>query len=123
MFLTISPDDDILTVLLLFDVLRNKGKPINSYSVLAFVMQNKLFVGNLAWGTDDQALQDAFSPYGQITSAHVVTDRETSRSRGFGFVEFADDASAKAAMDALEGSDLDGRTIHVSVARPPKERE
>ena len=84
-------------------------------------MQNKLFVGNLSWNTDDQALQDAFSPYGEITSAHVVTDRESGRSRGF--VEFADDASAKAAMDALEGSDLDGRTIHVSVARPPAARE
>lgn len=86
-------------------------------------MQNKLFVGNLSWNTDDQALQDAFTPYGEITSAHVVTDRESGRSRGFGFVEFADDAAAKAACEALEGSDLDGRTIHVSVARPPKARE
>jgi len=81
-------------------------------------MNNKLFVGNLSWNTDDAALEEAFSSFGEIVSARVVTDRDTGKSRGFGFVEFADDASAQQAIDALDGSDLDGRPINVNVARP-----
>ena len=81
-------------------------------------MQNKLFVGSLPWAVDDQQLNDLFAQYGEIVSARVVTDRETGRSRGFGFVEFADDASAQAAIDAMDGADVQGRNITVSVARP-----
>jgi RNA recognition motif-containing protein len=81
-------------------------------------MQNKLFVGSLPWGVDDQQLNDLFAQYGEIASARVVTDRDTGRSRGFGFVEFADDASAQAAIDAMDGADVEGRNITVSVARP-----
>lgn len=81
-------------------------------------MQNKLFVGSLPWGVDDQQLNDLFASYGEIVSARVVTDRDTGRSRGFGFVEFADDASAQAAIDAMDGADVEGRNITVSVARP-----
>lgn len=83
-------------------------------------MQSKLFVGNLAWSTTDQDLLDAFSSFGEVISAKVVTDRETGRSRGFGFVEFADEAAAQAAVEAMDGKDLGGRPIHVSVARPPQ---
>lgn len=81
-------------------------------------MQNKLFVGNLPWSLDDAGLQALFEGHGEVTSANVITDRDTGRSRGFGFVEFADDASAAAAVDALNGTEVDGREITVSIARP-----
>jgi hypothetical protein len=80
-------------------------------------MGNKLFVGGLAWGTNDEGLRDAFSRFGEVTEAKVITDRETGRSRGFGFVSFADDNNAAEAMTALDGSELDGRTIRVNEAQ------
>ena len=81
-------------------------------------MQNKLFIGSLPWAVDDQKLNDLFAQFGEILSARVVTDRESGRSRGFGFVDFADDASAQAAIEAMDGADVEGRNITVSVARP-----
>ncbi|MFH1767087.1 MAG: RNA-binding protein [Patescibacteria group bacterium] len=81
-------------------------------------MENKLFVGNLSWSVDDAALEALFAPYGEITSARVVTDRESGRSRGFGFVEFANEEDAKKALEALDQSEVDGRAINVSIARP-----
>ncbi|MEK7615509.1 MAG: RNA-binding protein [Patescibacteria group bacterium] len=86
-------------------------------------MQNKLFVGSLPWATDDAELTALFSPFGEVTSARVMTDKFTGRSRGFGFVEFANEADAAKAVAALDGSTLGGRQIVVNVARPPKERE
>jgi cold-inducible RNA-binding protein len=80
-------------------------------------MGKKLFVGGLSWGTDDQALRAAFEPFGAITEAKVVTDRETGRSRGFGFVSFQDDASAQSALDKMNGPVLDGRTLKVDAAQ------
>ena len=80
-------------------------------------MGNKLFVGGLAWATSDDGLRDAFAKFGEVTEAKVITDRETGRSRGFGFVTFTDDASAAEAVTALDGSDLDGRTIRVNEAQ------
>jgi cold-inducible RNA-binding protein len=77
---------------------------------------HKLFVGGLSWGTDDAALQNAFSQYGDINSVRVVMDRNTGRSKGFGFVEFANRDSAQEAVDKMNGSDLDGRTIRVDFA-------
>ena len=85
-------------------------------------MQNKLFVGNLPWATDDAALNEMFTPFGEITSARVMTDKFTGRSRGFGFVEFANEEDAAKAVAALDGSDLGGRPIVVNVARPREER-
>lgn len=79
-------------------------------------MQNKLFVGGLPWAVDNQRLEEVFSEYGEVTSARVVTDRETRRSRGFGFVEFADEAAAAAALEAMNDADLDGRTLKVDFA-------
>jgi len=79
-------------------------------------MSNKLFVGGLAWATDDQRLGDAFAEYGDVTEAKVILDRDTGRSRGFGFVTFTNGDDAKAAIDALDGSSLDGRNIRVNVA-------
>jgi len=80
-------------------------------------MQNKLFVGGLSWGTDSAGLREAFEEYGEVTDAAVVTDRDTGRSRGFGFVTFADPADATAAMEAKNGSELDGRTLNVNHAQ------
>lgn len=85
-------------------------------------MQNKLFVGNLPWTTDDAALMEMFAPYGEIISARVMTDKFTGRSRGFGFVEFVNEADAQKAVEALDGTDLGGRQIVVNVARPREER-
>ena len=84
-------------------------------------MSKKLFVGSLSWNTDDHGLREAFAPHGEITEAIVITDRDSGRSRGFGFVTFADDDAAEKAIAALNGTDLDGRTIRVDVAQA-KER-
>jgi cold-inducible RNA-binding protein len=80
-------------------------------------MSNKLFVGGLSWGTDDDALRDAFAEFGDVVDAKVITDRETGRSRGFGFVTFASAAEAKAAISSMDGATLDGRTINVNEAQ------
>lgn len=81
-------------------------------------MGNKLYVGNLAYSVRDESLQESFGQFGTVTSAKVMMDRETGRSKGFGFVEMASDADAQSAVEKLNGSDLDGRKIVVSEARP-----
>ncbi len=80
-------------------------------------MSKKLFVGSLSWNTDDNGLQEAFAPFGEISEAKVITDRDSGRSRGFGFVTFEDDEAADKAIAALNDTDLDGRTIRVNVAQ------
>lgn len=82
----------------------------------------KLFVGSLAWATTDDSLKAHFESCGTVASAKVVTDRETNRSRGFGFVEFEDDAEADKAIEKLNNSELDGRTITVGEARPREDK-
>jgi cold-inducible RNA-binding protein len=79
-------------------------------------MSNKLFVGGLSWGTDDRGMHAAFSRFGDVTEAKVILDRETGRSRGFGFVTFASADDAQTAVQQLDGTELDGRTIRVNVA-------
>ena len=81
-------------------------------------MGTRLFVGNLAYSTMDHQLEAAFAEHGQVLNASVVVDRTTGRSRGFGFVEFENENDAKAAIEALDGSTLDGRPIAVNEARP-----
>ncbi len=85
-------------------------------------MAIKLFVGSLPWAIDDQGLEDLFKEFGTVASAKVIMDRESGRSKGFGFVEFDDDEAAKAAMNKLNGTDIQGRTIVVSEARPLEPR-
>ncbi|MGB8224998.1 MAG: RNA-binding protein [Polyangiales bacterium] len=87
-------------------------------------MSKKLFVGGLSWNTTNSELQEAFEACGAVTEAKVVTDRETGRSRGFGFVTFEDEQSATRAVSELDGSTLDGRTIRVDKAndRPKNDR-
>jgi cold-inducible RNA-binding protein len=81
-------------------------------------MAQKLFVGGLAFATTNEALQNFFSQAGEVTSASVVTDRETGRSRGFGFVEMTTADGAQRAVTDLNGRDLDGRSLRVEISRP-----
>ncbi len=85
-------------------------------------MANKLFIGSLAWTTTDDSLRDFFATVGTVVSASVIVDRETNRSKGFGFVEMSSDEEAKKAIDELNGKELDGRAIVVNEARPREER-
>ncbi|KAI3518564.1 hypothetical protein L1887_07369 [Cichorium endivia] len=79
-------------------------------------MSTKLFVGGLSYQTDDHSLKEAFSGFGDVIEARVITDRESGRSRGFGFVNYTSDDSAKEAMAAMDGQELNGRSIRVSFA-------
>ena len=81
-----------------------------------------IYVGNLSFDVSDSQLQEAFAAYGAVDQAKVVVDRMTGRSRGFGFVEMPKDEEANAAIEALNGSELGGRTITVNVARPKTDR-
>jgi RNA recognition motif-containing protein len=85
-------------------------------------MGNKLYVGNLAYSVRDESLQSAFSQFGTVTSAKVMMDRETGRSKGFGFVEMGSDAEAQAAINGMNGQALEGRPVVVNEARPREER-
>lgn len=84
--------------------------------------QQNLFIGSLAYATNDDGLKAHFEQIGPVSSARVITDRETGRSKGFGFVEYENDADNQKAVDQLNGKDLDGRTINVSLARPKEDR-
>ena len=82
-----------------------------------------IYVGNLNWNMTSEDMQNLFAPYGEVTSAKIVTDKfNNDRSKGFGFVEMSDDTEAKAAMAALNGKDFNGRSIMVNEARPREER-
>ena len=85
-------------------------------------MGNKLYVGNLAYSVRDESLQESFSQFGTVTSAKVMMDRETGRSKGFGFVEMSNDAEAQAAINGMNGQPLEGRPVVVNEARPREER-
>lgn len=77
---------------------------------------SSVFVGNIAWRTTEQELGDAFSRYGQVQSVKIIQDRETGRSKGFGFIEFADPSCIDAACRAMDGSDMGGRPLRVNPA-------
>ena len=83
-------------------------------------MSTKLFVGSLPWAVNDESLKEAFEAHGAVVSAKVITDRETGKSRGFGFVEMENETDANNAIQALNGSELKGRNIVVSEAKPKK---
>ncbi|MFN9764741.1 MAG: RNA recognition motif domain-containing protein [Pseudomonadota bacterium] len=85
-------------------------------------MGNKLYVGNLAYSVRDDSLMQAFAPFGTVTSAKVMMDRETGRSKGFGFVEMGSDAEAQAAINGMNGQAIDGRVVVVNEARPREDR-
>ena len=81
-----------------------------------------IYVSNLSFNVQDEDLKSYFADYGEVTSAKVINDKETGRSRGFGFVEMSDDAAAQKAIAELDGATVDGRAIKVSVAKPREER-
>lgn len=83
-------------------------------------MSKKIYVGNLSWNTEDHDLNNLFAQYGEVISARIIIDRNTNRSKGFGFIEMADGTAGEAAISALNGSEVDGRNIRVNEA---EERE
>ena len=85
-------------------------------------MGKKLYVGNLPYSVNDQKLNEMFSAVGEVTSAKVITDYDSGRSKGFGFVEMANDDDAKKAITQLDGKDFDGRAIKVNEARPKEDK-
>ncbi len=82
----------------------------------------KIYVGNLPWSIDESSLSQLFEAHGDVSSANVITDRDTGRSRGFGFVEMTDDGQAKAAIAALHEHQVDGRALNVNEAKPRENR-
>ncbi len=85
-------------------------------------MSKKIYVGNLSYTTTDQVLVDAFSQFGTVESAKIITDRDSGRSKGFAFVEMASSTEASTSIDKLNGSQMDGRAINVSEAKPQAPR-
>lgn len=81
-----------------------------------------IYVSNLSFSTTSESLQSLFAEHGEVTSANIITDRETGRSRGFGFVDMPNDTEAQEAIDKLNGTDFEGKTITVNVARPRADR-
>ncbi|MCH8276309.1 MAG: RNA-binding protein [Bacteroidetes bacterium] len=81
-----------------------------------------IYVGNLPWGLSDDQLQDLFAEHGEVTRATIISDRDTGRSKGFGFVEMPNQAEAEAAISSLDGTSFNGRDIRVNEARPREER-
>lgn len=86
-------------------------------------MTNKIYVGNLSYRTAEDQLAQNFAKFGQISSTVIVIDRATNRSKGFGFITFESDNAAQQAVQEMNGKEIDGRTVKVSIAKPPKERE
>jgi cold-inducible RNA-binding protein len=86
------------------------------------LMGKKLYVGNLTYGVTDSTLEQMFAPHGTVQSAQVIMDRDTGRSKGFGFVEMGSDQEAKAAIAAMNGKEVDGRALTVNEAKPREER-
>ncbi len=85
-------------------------------------MATKLYVGNLSFQTQEDELREHFAQFGEVVSATIVSDRDTGRSRGFGFVEMSSDAEARNAIQALDGKELDGRQLKVNEAKPREDR-
>ncbi len=85
-------------------------------------MGNKIFIGGLSWNTSDEGLRSAFDEFGEIMDAKVITDRETGRSRGFGFITFANQEDANKAITKMNGASLDGRNLVVNEARERQDR-
>lgn len=86
--------------------------------LIQLIVAKKLYVGGLSYDTTENALREAFAQAGEVSSASIISDRMTGRSKGFGFVEFADDAAAQAAIELWNGKELDGRQLTVNEARP-----
>lgn len=86
-------------------------------------MTNKIYIGNLSYRTAEDQLSQHFTKFGTISSTVIVIDRATNRSKGFGFITFDKEEAAQQAVQEMNGKEIDGRTVKVSIAKPPKERE
>ncbi|KAI4344951.1 hypothetical protein L6164_012126 [Bauhinia variegata] len=95
---------------------QNKLVPASMLNYLRCMSSSNLFIGGLSYGVDDQSLRDAFASFGDVVEARVITDRDTGRSRGFGFVNFSSKESASSALSAMDGQELNGRSIRVNYA-------
>ena len=117
-------EDDIYWILFLANVrpMVDLTDTSNEKRVPKYMAQQNLFIGSLAYSTTDDSLKAHFEQIGEVASARVITDRDTGRSKGFGFVEFVDEANNQKAVDQLDGKELDGRTISVGLARPKEDR-
>ena len=82
----------------------------------------RIYVGNLSWQTDENELRETFAPYGEVVSAQIITDRESGRSRGFAFVEMSNEAEGKAAIEAVNETEVGGRQLKVNEAKPRTEK-
>ena len=82
----------------------------------------RIYVGNLSWQTDENELRETFAPYGEVVSAQIITDRESGRSRGFAFVEMSNEAEGKAAIEAVNETEVGGRQLKVNEAKPRNEK-
>jgi RNA recognition motif-containing protein len=94
---------------------------ISSFDKEVTTLKTKLFISNLAYRTGEDTVRQLFERFGIVKFIHILTDRDTGRSRGFGFLEMSDHTSAQKAMDSLNGRDVEGRAIRIDWARPPKE--
>jgi RNA recognition motif-containing protein len=92
------------------------------FSLRSLILGKKLYVGNLTYGVKDSDLDALFAQFGTVQSAQIIVDRDTNRSKGFGFVEMGSEAEAQAAIDALNGRDYDGRNLTVNEAKPREPR-
>lgn len=90
--------------------------PLSLYNAVRNMSSSKLFVGGLSWGTDDQSLREAFTEFGDVIEARVILDRDSGRSRGFGFVSFGSGEEAASALSAMDGKEIQGRSVRVNYA-------
>ena len=93
-----------------------------SFEIIEDDLYMNIYVGNLSFRTDDEELREVFAEFGDVASAKVIMDRETDRSRGFGFVEMDSDDEGKAAIEALDGAEVSGRNLRVNEAKPRERR-
>ena len=82
----------------------------------------QIYVGNMSYGITDESLKSLFDEYGEVDSVKIITDRETGRAKGFGFITMNDDSAAQSAIEELNGKEFDGRTLRVNEAKPREER-
>jgi RNA recognition motif-containing protein len=121
-FLSIRNPAFVVSVLLRSHPIRHFFWSVPAGEKELFVMSKKLYVGNLSFNTTEQDLEEKFGEHGTVESANIIEDRETGRSRGFGFVEMSNDSEAQAAIEALDGQDMDGRNLKVNEAKPQENR-
>jgi cold-inducible RNA-binding protein len=114
-----SPFELSVQVMIRNPVLGNKLTADEVYEII--IMNSKLYVGNMSFNTSEDALRTAFGQFGSVTDVYIANDRETGRPRGFAFVTFSTEAESKAAIEKMNGVDLDGRALTVNEARPKTE--